>query len=111
MPDATEPIFTHVIAGLNFDVVEPGGVPGTSQGLISDYVDVSEIAITFISSDDQAIYGQFTPAHGFVVEDHCLGGGVTYSLGFASDTEVPEPSSMLLMGLGGVALVAAYRRR
>jgi hypothetical protein len=109
--DVTEPIFSHIIAGLNFDVVEPGAIPGTNQGLISDYVDVSEIAMTFISSDDQAIYGQFAPAHGFVVEDHILGGGVTYSLGFASDTDVPEPSSMLLMGLGGIALVAAYRRR
>jgi hypothetical protein len=109
-PDpATEPIFSHVIPALSFDVVEPGGVAGT-QGFISDYVDISEIGVTFISSDDQAIYNQFPPAHGFVVEDHLLGGGVTYSLGFVSDTEVPEPGTLTLLGIG-FAMVPIIGRR
>jgi hypothetical protein len=101
--DGTEPIFSHVIPGLSFDIVEPGAVPGTTQGIISDYVDISEIGVTFISSDDQAIYSQFSPAHGFVIEDHLLGGSVTYSLGFVSDTNVPEPTSITLLCIGLVS--------
>jgi hypothetical protein len=110
-PDASEPIFSTVIGPLSFDVVESDAVLGTSQGIISDYVDITEIGVTFISSDDQAIYSQFPPAHGFVVEDHLLGGSVTYSLGFASDTTVPEPSTMLLMTLAAASLAAVRRHR
>jgi hypothetical protein len=99
---------------LSFDIVEPGAVPGTTQGLISDYVDISEVGVTFISSDDQAVYSQYPPAHGFVVEDHLQGGGVTYSLGFASDTKVPEPTSVTLLCIGLLSaglLRGAYRNK
>jgi hypothetical protein len=96
-PDpATEPGLAAAILPASYDVYEPG-----KPNVVSDYVDIqTSIQVRFISSDDPAVYANLPAAHGFVLEDFQIGGGVTYSLGFASDTNVPEPTSITLLCIG-----------
>jgi hypothetical protein len=106
-PAAPEPPLLAAILPRMYDVYEPG-----KPGVVSDYVDIlTTIQVQFISSDNPADYANLPPAQGFITEDAELGGRVFYVLGFVSDTEVPEPSAIFLLGLGSIALVALHRRR
>jgi hypothetical protein len=87
-----------------FDIAESVG----TQSIISDYVDVQPFTVSFISSDDLQ---SSTLTNGIVLEGIETGAGVTYSLNFASDTDVPEPASVALMALGMVSFAGLIRRR
>jgi hypothetical protein len=104
----TEPIIEFATGPLFFDLLEPDG-----SG-VSDYVDLPNgISGFFLSSDNPSDFQSFIPTvNAFVVEDPLHGVEIHYSVGFASDTEVPEPASCVLLSLGALALAASgWRRR
>jgi PEP-CTERM motif-containing protein len=106
-----EDFLTHTIAPVHFDVEQPLAETGGKAGVISDYVDIlTPIQVTLISSDNPSVFANLPPAQGFVFENNLTGGGVRYSLGFASDA-VPEPASFILLGTGLLSLGLIGRRR
>jgi hypothetical protein len=98
---------SFVTGGLFFDLLQPG-----SMTAVSDYVDLPNgITGFFFSSDNPQDFAGL-PVDGTIIEDPINGTTVHYSVGFSSDTEVPEPSStIVLAGLALVGLVALARRR
>ncbi len=108
----TEPVLEFAIPPTRFDVVEPPLETGGIDGIISDYVDIlTPIQVRFISSDEQGIYANLPPAHGFIFENIETGGGVVYALDFRSDVEIPEPASFILLSMGLLSLGLIGRRR
>jgi hypothetical protein len=99
----TEGFIEFATGPLYFDLVEPDG-----SG-VSDYVDLPNgITGFFLSSDNPSDFQSYIPtANAFVFEDPVTGVEVHYSVGFASDTEVPEPASCALLSLGALALAAS----
>ncbi len=76
-----------------FDYVFGGGTPGGFLAFVSDSVLAS---LTVVS--DQSLVDQFVTVG-------------ELSLGLAAPAEVPEPGSMLLLGLGALALAGSRRAR
>jgi hypothetical protein len=111
------PRFDFAIPPSSYDVAQ--ATTGTNS-VISDYLDHSQITGYFISSDNQADYNTALPIDGIVLEDGLFatdpngpnpfyGGDFNFALRFSSDTEVPEPGSIVLLALG-LGLVAVRGR-
>jgi len=108
-----EPGVDFLIPPMTYDVVES---PVSATQIISDYFDHSQISGYFISSDDPAAYDPTLIPDGKVFEDGLptnpfYGGDAHYALGFVSDTEVPEPVSLVLASAGLFALGVIRRAR
>ena len=115
-PDAP-PRFDFAIPASSYDLAE--ATTGTNS-IISDYLDHGQITGYFISSDNPADYDTALPVDGIVLEDGLFatdpngpnpfyGGDLNFALRFSSDTEVPEPGSIVLLAMG-LALVAVKGR-
>jgi len=112
-PDPSAEGTPFTILGASYDVLEASLTGVTS---VSDYFDHSPITGYFISSDNPADYDPNLIPDGIVIEDGLAadpfyGGDLTYSLGFTSDGNVPEPSSVILLGTGAAAILLLGRRR
>jgi PEP-CTERM motif len=63
-----------------------------------------------ISSDNPQDFAGLPIPDGSIIEDPVNGTTVQYSLSFVSDTTpVPEPASLVLMGLGAVCATLGIR--
>jgi hypothetical protein len=106
-PEGPEPRLPFATGALFFDLLQPN-----STSDVSDYVDLPNgITGFFLSSENQADYLGLPTPDGVIPEDPLNGATVHYSVGFASDTEVPEPSSIALAGVGMLGLVGVVGRR
>lgn len=108
-----EPRLDFVTTPVFFDVEEPLFETGGVSGVISDYVDLTDVVGFFLSSDNPGDYDNLDPAfplRGKLVEDPETGGTVYYSLRFVSDV-IPEPATFILLGTGLLFMGFIRRRR
>jgi hypothetical protein len=104
-----EPEVPFATGALFFDLLEPG-TAGT--GAVSDYVDLPNgITGFFLSSDNPQDFATLPPPDGTIFEDPINGTTLHYSVGFASDTEVPEPSAIVLAGIAAAGAIALAGKR
>jgi len=114
LPEPTDPLAPERVdfntaGALFFDLVEPPGEGGSLP--VSDYVDFPNgVTGFFISSDNPADFSGLPAPDATVIEDPINGMTVHYSTGFVSDV-VPEPGSLVLLGLGLVAIGFSGRRQ
>lgn len=51
------------------------------------------------------------PANGYINEKGQMAAGNTQAIGMDQNTQVPEPGTLALLAIGGVGIMAHYRRR
>jgi hypothetical protein len=104
---AAEDRLNFTTGPLFFDLLQPG-----STSAVSDYLDLPNgLTGFFLSSDNPQDFASLPAPDGTIIEDPINGTTLHYSVGFASDTEVPEPSAIVLVGMASIGIVTLVGKR